>query len=273
MAELSIYSFDDHKKFLMSVFVSRKKDQPRLSLGTFSKLIGFGSGNYARMIFDGKRNLTIEHVHGVACALSLSFEETEYFEALVFLRQACSEPEKRYYRRRLNELRRDKPNSTAKFTSRVLPGDWHFPFVLLAADRAPFGSAIDRIVGLLPIDSETAKTMPQKMIDSALLIKGKEFFQLNHSHQIFHDVKSTGNRHKEFLRKQLDLSRRVLERRYEKGARFYSHSFTIARSDFGYYEDRLRSMLSEFTARSDKSSPDEIVQLNMQLFGVCRDCF
>ena len=76
---------------------------------------------------------------------------------------------------------------------------------------------------------------------------------------------------KKFGSEALALSQRMLEQSYEKGAKFYSQTLTIAVDDFAYYEDCLRTLMSEMTARSDGSKAEEIVQLNMQLFRINPD--
>jgi uncharacterized protein (TIGR02147 family) len=268
MPEVSVYAYSDHRKFLQSTFESKRKDQPNLSLGRFSTLIGFSSANYAGLVIEGKRNLTQETIHRIAKALGMSFEETEWFEAITLLKQSSSEEETRHYRQRLAKLKTLLPLSSARFSPKQLVTHWHYPVILMAVERASRQEAIARVTKILPLSESQIGKIIDQLIEGELLIEDGSTYRLNHSHQVFHDLKSSSVKHKQFLKEQLRLSAFALERCYEKGAKFYSHTFSLSKSDFAVCENRLRALLSEFTALSDASDPDEVAQLNIQLFRI-----
>ena len=271
MQELPALFFNHYRDFLKSCFESRKRAQPSLTLGAFSQFLGFGTANYLGLVMNGKRNLTTEQIHRISQALKLTFDETLYFEALVLNDQSRSNLEKKYYSRRLQECRRAKSKSIVKLPAKLLLEEWYFPVVALLADGAKIDQAIERMQKALPFSKNVIEALLEKLIKSEILVFDDSICRLNHRHQVFHDTQSRSARHKAFLRSQLKISSRMLEKNYERGARFYAHTFTIATDDLPYYEDRIRSLISEFTERSDQSSVDEVVQLNAQLFLVTKD--
>jgi hypothetical protein len=68
------------------------------------------------------------------------------------------------------------------------------------------------------------------------------------------------------LKSQLSRSVHAFEKKYFKGAKFHSHTFSLPSSEFGYYEDRLNSLIEEIIAKADSGEPDKMAQLNFQFF-------
>lgn len=247
---------------------SRKSLQPGFSLALFSESLGFGSRNYLSLILSGKRDLTISNIHRIAKALGLNFQETNHFECLVHLEQSSDEPERRYYTRRLREARESKPESSARILPKAMFEKWYYPVILVALDRCSKNEGLQKLARLLPFPAQELEQVLNYLMQTELLREEGGVFHLNSSHQIFFDLKSSSVKHKRFLQSQLDRSHQALQKSYGPNAKFYSHTFSIAESDFNYYESRLRELLSEFTRRSDESPNEDIVQLNMQLFRV-----
>ncbi len=135
----------------------------------------------------------------------------------------------------------------------------------MCAERATAEQAIGRIKKNLGRDRAWSQTKLGELIEAGLLKISDGTYSLNHSHQIFYDSNSSSIRHQKYLKSQLDLSKRALQRSYGKNARFYSHTFTISPEDFSFYANYLRETMASFTARSDETLGSEVVQLNMQL--------
>src|SRR4051812_22386138 len=104
-----IHQYSDHKTFLKEWFLEKKLSLGGFSYGRFSELAGLGSPNYMKLVIEGKRNLTVANIHQVAAGMGLSFDETQFFEALTLFGQSKTGTEKTYFRRRLRELRKNKP--------------------------------------------------------------------------------------------------------------------------------------------------------------------
>ncbi len=147
-----------------------------------------------------------------------------------------------------------------------LLSDWYYPAAIVLLDGCRREDAHGRIRKYLPVSSEEVDSIIAVLSREKLLNEDRGIWRLDVSHQIFKD-KSLMNRHyKKFLAQQLDLSRSMLEKNYEKGAKFFSHTFTLNKSDFDIYENKIRKLLGEITAFSDKTLGSEVAQLNVQLF-------
>lgn len=266
MSELSVFTFDDHKEYLRNLYASKKASRQQITLSAFSIQLGFGTGNYFGLVVDGKRNLSLENIHKICSNLHFTFDEAEYFENLVHLNQTSSEEGRRRYRLRLSRIKKLQPAQVVKFSSKHLVGQWQALAILVGLDRVPVADALKKMTTLFPFEKTFIEATLQQFLREGILTEHEGLYHMNGSHQIFHDIHSSSRRHKEFLSAQLALSKNMLDKNYEKGARFYSHTFSIAKKDFEFYEERVRTLLSEFAHRSDQTAPDEVAQLSVQLF-------
>lgn len=89
-----------------------KETRPQFSYRYFSRIAGFSSPNFLKLVADGQRNLTPSSIPKFARGLGLDDHERDAFETLVLLTQAETDAERnRYYAR----LRKSAgPNSEAR---------------------------------------------------------------------------------------------------------------------------------------------------------------
>ncbi|MCK6546228.1 TIGR02147 family protein [Myxococcota bacterium] len=87
-----------------------KATRPQFSYRYFSRVAGFSSPNFLKLVAEGKRNLSPQSIAKFARGLGLDQREQETFETLVLLGQAETDAERnRYYAR----LRRRTSSSAA----------------------------------------------------------------------------------------------------------------------------------------------------------------
>ena len=102
-----MFTYNNYRSYLKDYYTS-KKQKPGFSYESFSRSLGIKSGNYLKLVIDGKRSLTLENIHGFARVIGLTGEELNYFESLVLMNQTEDERIRRYYKGRLEELRANK---------------------------------------------------------------------------------------------------------------------------------------------------------------------
>lgn len=77
-----------------------KATKPQFSYRYFSRIAGFSSPNFLKLVAEGQRNLSPKSIAKFAKGLGLDQEEQEIFETLVLLGQAQTDAERnRYYLR------------------------------------------------------------------------------------------------------------------------------------------------------------------------------
>jgi len=90
----SIFRYLDYRAFLKDQFVFLKSTIPSYSFRTFSRIAGFNSPNFLKLVYDGKRNLSRESVSRIAQAFRLSKSEASFLGSLVQFNQAKTAEEK-----------------------------------------------------------------------------------------------------------------------------------------------------------------------------------
>ncbi len=99
------YRYLDFRLYLKDLLRAEKERNKVFSFRYFSRVAGFSSPSYLKMVMDGQRNLSPSSIHQFAKAFKLGRRETAYFEALVLFNQAKTEKEKDLYFERLSALR------------------------------------------------------------------------------------------------------------------------------------------------------------------------
>jgi uncharacterized protein (TIGR02147 family) len=104
------HAFDDYRAYLRAMIGYLKSTKPQFSYRYFSRVAGFSSPNFLKLVAEGQRNLSPKSIAKFAKGLGLDQEEQETFETLVLLGQAQTDAERnRYYLR----LRRQASSAAA----------------------------------------------------------------------------------------------------------------------------------------------------------------
>lgn len=80
----SVLQYKDSRTYLSDRFFAEKNQGQGITLAKFAKRFDM-SGSMFKMILDGQRNLSVQKCHEIGSAFNMSFQEREYFEALVLL--------------------------------------------------------------------------------------------------------------------------------------------------------------------------------------------
>jgi uncharacterized protein (TIGR02147 family) len=92
--------FPEYRGYLRAMISYLKDTRPQFSYRYFSRVAGFSSPNFLKLVADGARNLTPSSIPKFARGLGLDDRERDAFETLVLLTQAETDAERnRYYAR------------------------------------------------------------------------------------------------------------------------------------------------------------------------------
>jgi uncharacterized protein (TIGR02147 family) len=91
-------SFTDHCAYLRAMIAYLKRTQKQFSYRYFSRIAGYASPNFLKLVAEGQRQLSPDSIQRFADALGLDERERDQFEALVRLGQATNDAERnRFY--------------------------------------------------------------------------------------------------------------------------------------------------------------------------------
>lgn len=98
---IDIFEYDNYRKYLKDLYFSLKSNGGKFSFRYFSRLAGFRSPNFLKLVMEGERNISPESIDKFAKALKLNKPEAAFFRNLVLLNQAQTVEEKKFYAEQL----------------------------------------------------------------------------------------------------------------------------------------------------------------------------
>jgi uncharacterized protein (TIGR02147 family) len=263
----SIYQFSDFREYLRAFYAFKKSASSGFTFRRFSEAAEIKSPNYLKLVMDGHRELSQKHIHCFAKALELTFDETQYFEALVHFGQTEEQQEGAYYSNRLRKLKKTKPGRAVKLSrAPEILSQWYTPAVLVCLEDQKIQEAPSWVSKMTGISVEEARKTIQTLRTTGVVAESAGSYRLNHHYFDLRDTKARDAVHERYLQQQLALSQKVFQKRYRQGAKFSSHTFTIAKTRFADYEDRINQFIQELTTLTNKDPVEEVVQLNFQMF-------
>ena len=262
----SLYKYDDYRHFLKDYYEQAKEENPRYSFQQFAKAAGLNSPNYLKIIIDGTRDLTVANIHRFAKALRLTPAETDFFEALVLMNQSSEELEEKYYRARIQKLRSIRVQEQRKVDIRHIGELPYLPAILISCDGLAETEASGYLSKKFGIEERTVKSALNKLlaediIDSVngILTRQSDYFVQFDGLRSSSDIKS-------FLRRQLELSKEALERRYATDAKIFAHTYSSSIKRVPSAVAKIRELLEELTKDSSDDPHEKTMQLNIQFF-------
>lgn len=103
-----ILEYGSYRKYLRDTYSYLKVEKPQFSFRFFSRMAGFNSPNFLKLVMEEQRNLSAESVEKFIKALKLTGKEATHFRQLVLLEQSESLEEKKIYAEQLIKSRNYK---------------------------------------------------------------------------------------------------------------------------------------------------------------------
>ena len=264
----TVFSFVDYRDYLNSYYEAQKIINRGLSLSAFAKKAELKSGAYLKMILDGSRNLTTKNILGFAKATGLSYEETQYFEALVNLNQADNQMMKDYYRQRMKELGKSRPKQLSKNIGKNIFSAWYYPAALVCIESVSKETAVKRLKTRLGLDRPASEKLIEEFVEVDLIRLESGVYVMNAEYFVYQDPTGMKLMHKKYIGEQLQKSQEAFESSYDKGAQFFAHTFTLEKQQLKFFVDKIDSFLQEITDSSNRFRNETVAQLNVQLFEI-----
>lgn len=270
---INLFQYLDYRRFLKDWFTESKKMRRGLSFRSFAKKAGFKSVNFFKFVMDGKRNLTEESLVKCMSGLGLNKQEQDFFRNLVSFNQAKThEVKDTSYQRLIRSRKYNQLKPIAKEQYEYFAA-WYHPVVReLIVSRDCNGTPQWVASRIFPPITPIQVTRSIELLEKIGLIeKGLDgrWKQSNSLVSTGPEVLSVSvlNYHKLVL----DLAKETLE------------TVPMSRRDvsaltLGVLKERipeLKRRIQEFREEILKlvagdSRPEEVIQLNIQMFPVTR---
>ena len=268
----SIFEYTDYRLFLKECFAAEKGGLNSLSPSKMAQKIGMSS-SLLKMILTRKRNISGKHLLKIATALNFNDSERNFFETLVRENQAESEEERRFYRRRLKQVK-----SQNKVTTKLVPKNlsltsWFTPALLL------YLIDIEQ-VGEKPLDSIDRATIKSVFeLTDAQLSQALESFKKaeivnTKTHlervQFSLDNLSAKLKRQEFIIRVIEEAKGRAQAHFQKPNSYYSADVLSLSEDYiNEFTEEYQKLITNFIGK-ELSAPrkTKIVQIALQLFAV-----
>ena len=265
----SIYNYLDYRVFLKNMFCYKKETTPSFSYRNFSRLAGFASPNFLKLVIDGQRNLTNTSIAKISKGFKLKKPEREFFENLVFMNQAADHSEQNHYYRKLISLRGQGNIKQLETAQYEYFSKWYFPVI---RELVIFG---DRMQTPEQIAEKLTPPVKVKNVEIALkrlqhleLIRKDETDRWEQSDTLLStgpEVKSLliANFHREMMR----LAEKSITAYAAKERDVTALTLSISKNRMDELKQKIaafrKEILSEFT---NDNNPDQVIQINIQAF-------
>lgn len=269
----SIFSYSSVQRYLQDRFQLEKAQGKGVTLAKFASQLGM-SGSMFNMIIEGSRKLSVEKAHDIAQAFRMTYEEEEYFEALLLSEQAPA-GQMSFYRRRLNRLKKSMSVQRVSTSLNFILSQWYLPALLIYL--VDIAELQDHGLSQAQYDAIEQKfRIQRKDIDRAISEFRKAGFLTLKTGEKPHIVFSkltTKIPQKAFIKSAIQESLRRVETDFENSeTAFHSHTFSI-------HQDTIPELVSEYKALIEKhmasfDSADQtsmVVQTGFQLFPVIKN--
>ncbi len=256
--------FDDYRAYLRAMIKFLKATQPKFSYRYFSRIAGFSSPNFLKLVAEGQRNLSERSISKFARGLGLEPHEQDLFSDLVKLEQARSDRERNQAYQRLRRRSRERhPRARLEETYFKVLSLWYTQPIRELTQSADFKEDPSWIARRLspcirPADAQRALQM---MLEVGLLVRDAEGRLHPGESPFAAGVRVQALAHRNCQRAMLDRAREAVDT--SDDAMIMSH--VVALDAYGWAE--VKSRLKQFEQevldfvriRSENLPPDAAV--------------
>jgi len=264
-----IYDYLDFRQFLKDMFAFKKETTPSYSYRYFSRLAGFASPNFLKLVMEGQRNLTNTSIAGIAKGFKLKKPERDFFENLVFMNQATDHSERDHYYRKMIAAKSHGKVKKIETAQYEYYSKWYLPVIrelVMFGDRRLSADEISEKL-FPPVKVKDVEHALQRLQDLDMIRKDEQgrWEQTN-------ALLSTGPQVKSLLitnfhREMIHLAEESIERHRAKDRDITALTISINKNRIAELKQKIadfrKDILKEFAT---EENPDQVAQINIQAF-------
>ncbi|RYZ91488.1 MAG: TIGR02147 family protein [Proteobacteria bacterium] len=265
-----IFDYNDFRIYLSDFYNERKSKNISYSHRVFARQAGLSSPSHLHMIIKGQRNLSLKTIEKFSDGIKLTVKEREYFQLLVQFNQSTDLQMKAKFfsemialkasTKKLHRLEKEKFDFLSK---------WYVVAIYVLIDLKDFSPdplwIVKKLAGRITVAQ--AKEALNVLLKLDMIVSDPElgWSQRSGAVTVADDTKSIAvfNYHQAMIRLASEaLNKSNLTDREMNGA-----TIAIPKDKLSEIKDRIREFRMEINQlASSYSCPDEVFQLNIQLF-------
>lgn len=124
-----LFDYQNYREFLRDFYHSKKAKNPKFSYRLLSRIFGFASPNFLKLVIEGDRNLTESSIEKISNGLKLKHLESNYFKVLVLSNQCKKLDEKQHLVDRLSYLLAKAKERHLDQQFQTFLSRWYYPVI------------------------------------------------------------------------------------------------------------------------------------------------
>ncbi len=154
----SVFSYIDFREYIRDFYVDNKK-RAGLSYREFSKMAGFSSPVFIKLVIEGKTNVTKSSISKLCNAMGLKREERQYFKNLVLFSQTKNIDAKMEYLQTMKRIQSPLPIDELTDEQFEYFSRWYNPIIKELIDIIDFDGNYQTLAKLItpPITDDEAR--------------------------------------------------------------------------------------------------------------------
>ena len=270
LLKISVFIYTDYREFLRDWYAETRQSK-KMSFRIFSKLAGFTSPNFLKLVMDGKRNLSAEGAQKFAKGLGFNKSETHFFTTLIKLNQSESSEEKQILQKQMGTMQKLGHIKPVSKEQHLMYSSWLVPVVYEMARMRPNKGLIVYLMGKIRPRASTSEIEKALSVlhNLGYLKLNKEGVWIPSQPVVTTGLEATSQALMEFHLNHIKLAQTRLEEVKPENRDYSSLTIGLPASKIPALKKRiqeLRQDIIRYFAHEVKS--DETYVVNIQLFPV-----
>jgi uncharacterized protein (TIGR02147 family) len=272
-SEIDVFAYLDYRAYLRDYYQARKRGARGFSYRSFSRRAGLTSPNYLKMVIDGTRNLSPAMAERFAEACSLKGDEQRYFIDLVAFGQAQTLAERDRHYARLTGFQRYRQAHKLDLAHAAYYSAWYMPAIRELAARADFQVNPDWIARqLVPaISGADAQRALDTLLELGLLVREADGSVKQQDVLLSTGAETRGLHIANYHRAMMQRAMESIDLIAPQERDISSLTLCLGRDGVRAFKERVQRFRKELLELSAlESDPEQVVQMNFQLFPLSR---
>jgi uncharacterized protein (TIGR02147 family) len=270
---VGVYAYLDYRAFLRDYYAAKKATSRAFSYRAFSKRAGVASPNYLKLVIEGKRSISSKMAERFAQACALDHEASRYFVSLVAFNQAKTSAERAEAYDRLSGSRSYRQAHKLEIAHAAYYSDWFMPAIRELAASSQFREdpawiADQLIPKITPLQAERAL---ETLMDLGLLVRSAVGRLVQADALVSTGPETRGLHIGAFHRAMTQRAIESIDLVPAAERDISSLTLCLGRGGLAALKERLQRVRRELLELSAlESDPEQVVQVNFQLFPLSR---
>lgn len=266
---MKIYEFNDPIEFVNRQFSLKKEVNPRFSLRSYAKILGYENPSLLSSVLKGERKLNTELADKIGGQLNLSALEQKYFQLLILFKYAKNDSERLMYADLLEATKPDtiKSHFSVSIDSFRFIDDWYHVAILEMIELKNFKNNYEWMAKKLGrgLNAELVEAAVARLIRLELIEENKKTLQRRDGNFVV-DKNIPSDAIKKHHDQFIQFARQAIFDQPINDRDIRSSTITLKKKNYKKAQEILKKAHTELIELSCKDDGEEVYQICTQLF-------